>query len=55
MHTAYKCNSCGRMFDFEGDAVTCVSCYPDEYYICDTCNREYFDEDLAKECEEGHG
>jgi len=54
MYSKYRCNGCELFYDTAQDAQDCTSCYPDEYYFCGVCDQFYFDEDLARECEEGH-
>jgi hypothetical protein len=53
MHDGYRCN-CGKIYDDLSSAAECANCGPEYVSICDTCNAGYFDEDLARECEESH-
>jgi hypothetical protein len=52
MHEVYHCFYCNKPHSTSTDAQEC--CLPDLYFVCDVCGKEDFDEDVIRECEEGH-
>lgn len=53
MYDAYRCQ-CGKLHNDEELARNCSCCPVDLVSVCEGCGKDYFDYDLAKECEASH-